>query len=347
MELILHIGTEKTGTSTIQEFLFRNQEKLMDFGYYYVQSPGKRNNRALPAFCMREHLLDEFHSRNSIRSPDERAIFDRQFAQEFLQEIGNIPEHVKTVLISSEHFHSRCHHADELQTLRRLTSRYFSSIQVVVYLRAQVEVATSLYSTSLKFGGLDTIEEFFSRKVSESFQYFDYEHLLNLWSGVFGKEKVVVSLFHGDNVTRKGLLADFFESIGLPYEDDVGWVRSERQNESLTPFGQLALRLLNKHKPRFSEEHRLNELHQNLRDLIIDECSGPGVKPVVSTARETQALFDEVNENVRKIWFPSLEKLFEIDFSQFPVEESTTLDAEQRILDELLEVIGKLEKRES
>jgi hypothetical protein len=38
MKLILHIGTEKTGSSTIQHVLKKNQKTLLDNGYFFINS---------------------------------------------------------------------------------------------------------------------------------------------------------------------------------------------------------------------------------------------------------------------------------------------------------------------
>ena len=36
MQLILHIGTHKTGTSAVQECLHRNERRLAERGIYYA-----------------------------------------------------------------------------------------------------------------------------------------------------------------------------------------------------------------------------------------------------------------------------------------------------------------------
>jgi len=42
---VLHIGTEKTGSKTLQECLHHNRELLLDQGVLYTRSAGLRNNR--------------------------------------------------------------------------------------------------------------------------------------------------------------------------------------------------------------------------------------------------------------------------------------------------------------
>lgn len=47
MRIILHIGTGKTGTSSIQESLFRAREKLLENGILYPDIPGFTNQNFL------------------------------------------------------------------------------------------------------------------------------------------------------------------------------------------------------------------------------------------------------------------------------------------------------------
>ena len=63
MKAIIHIGTEKTGTTTIQEFLHLNRSKLANQGVAYLQSPGLRNNRKLVTYCMKNNKVDN-HVKN-------------------------------------------------------------------------------------------------------------------------------------------------------------------------------------------------------------------------------------------------------------------------------------------
>lgn len=47
MQLILHIGTHKTGTSSLQEFLRLNDRALTERGVYYARRPNAKNSNYL------------------------------------------------------------------------------------------------------------------------------------------------------------------------------------------------------------------------------------------------------------------------------------------------------------
>ena len=47
---ILHIGTEKTGTTSIQKFLFQNRRKLLSSGTLFPESAGYISNQRLVVY---------------------------------------------------------------------------------------------------------------------------------------------------------------------------------------------------------------------------------------------------------------------------------------------------------
>ena len=49
MDLYLHIGTEKTGTTSVQKFFKANRALLAKNGIVYPVAPGKQNHMGLAA----------------------------------------------------------------------------------------------------------------------------------------------------------------------------------------------------------------------------------------------------------------------------------------------------------
>ena len=75
MKLILHIGTAKTGTTTLQHWFASNRESLQAQGIYYPKSLGKVNHRALSIFAMNPERPDDSFYRNKIFSVADHQIF--------------------------------------------------------------------------------------------------------------------------------------------------------------------------------------------------------------------------------------------------------------------------------
>ena len=160
MKAIVHIGTEKTGTTSIQNFLYKNRKKLRGGGYHFLQSAGKTNNRALPAYCVDNDRIDDFYPQLGITTLEDRLTHERAFIREFEHELATLPKHIHTVVISSEHFHSRIITEAEMDNVHALLTTYFDDIQIVCYLRDQITTCTSYYSTVLKSGDPSSFADF-------------------------------------------------------------------------------------------------------------------------------------------------------------------------------------------
>lgn len=210
MKLYLHIGTEKTGTTTIQEALYFNRALLSQRGYHFLQSAGERNNRALPSICM--NGLDDFFHYKQIFTEEDKHSFCLEFYQKFAREIESLPKNIHSVVISSEHFHSRLRSFDEIAKLREVLSKYFSDITIICYLREQMSVCNSLYSTAIKAGNTLAFEELLSSCVVGNV-YYNYSDFLSLWERVFFDGFFEVRLFNKRSFVNNELIDDFFYNL--------------------------------------------------------------------------------------------------------------------------------------
>ena len=60
MRCILHIGTEKTGTTSLQAALSSHRESLSKQGVLYARAPGQRNSRSLAAAFSTKRDEDDY-----------------------------------------------------------------------------------------------------------------------------------------------------------------------------------------------------------------------------------------------------------------------------------------------
>ena len=60
MKCILHIGTEKTGTTSLQSFFNINRDLLISNQIYYLKSPGLTNHRIVPVLFYPDDYIDDF-----------------------------------------------------------------------------------------------------------------------------------------------------------------------------------------------------------------------------------------------------------------------------------------------
>jgi ubiquinone/menaquinone biosynthesis C-methylase UbiE len=115
MKLVLHIGTEKTGTTLLQDWLYANKAALSEQGVFLSAVMGQTNNRKIVSYF--QTSLDDFTRRNKIHSQAEKAAYFEGFEAEVWAEIkAGAAEH-HTMVITSEHFHSRLCNRKEIQAL--------------------------------------------------------------------------------------------------------------------------------------------------------------------------------------------------------------------------------------
>ena|GEM_PF-566319 len=308
MKAIVHIGTEKTGTTSIQGYLYQNRGKLKGAGFHFLQSAGKRNNQALPAYCLDENRPDDYFRNQGIQTLKQRQEFKRLFIKAFDSEIRGLPQHITTVIMSSEHFHSRIRTEAELDNLSEVLTPYFDEIKIVCYLREQATTCQSYYSTHLKSGGTESFSEFLGRCRPENI-YFNYHEMLANWERCFGFESLDVSLFLQERFLNGDLLDDFTAKIDATL---VGALNKPNQveNESFTPFGQALVRAVNVIFPRSTVAPNEGIVRDRCKKIITQRLSGSGQLPSVEVQTSIYDSFIESNALVQKKFFPTVHSLF-------------------------------------
>jgi hypothetical protein len=308
LKAIVHIGTEKTGTTSIQRYLYQNRGKLKGAGFHFLQSAGKRNNQALPAYCLDENRPDDYFRNQGIQTLKQRQEFKRRFIKAFDSEIRGLPQHVTTVIMSSEHFHSRIRTEAELDNLSELLTPYFDEIKIVCYLREQAATCKSYYSTSLKSGGTESFSEFLERCRPEN-TYFNYHEMLANWERGFGFESLDVSLFLQERFLNGDLLDDFTAKIDAALVGELDKPRAV-ENESLTPFGQALARAVNIIFPRSTVMPDADVMRDRCKKIITQRLSGSGQLPSVEVQTSIFDSFIESNALVQRKFFPTVHSLF-------------------------------------
>lgn len=311
---ILHIGTEKTGTTTLQRFLAHNRSALRQTGCVFPSTLGSLSNRFLATYAMEDDRSDDGRKRLAIATAADLQRH-RQDVEDALQEEATHGDG-SVLLLSSEHCHSRLVHESEVRRLHSLLARVCNDLSVIVYLRPQHELAISLYSTALRVGysGRSVLP-----RATARMPYYNYDRLLDRWATVFGEADVVPRIFCRKELSQGDICADFLELCGL---DGRSLVHAPDTNRALSGEAQAFLERMNALLPAAQRSTLLR--------MLETTGTAPGATPSRAEAEQFMAIFAESNEAVRKRWFPDRDRLFNVDFSTYPEQPFIpTLSEEQ------------------
>lgn len=178
---VLHIGLEKTGTTSIQTWLYANERSLLAQGIGLTHAFSIPNNWDFVNFF--QNKLDDWAVHRRIRTLKDKKRYFANFEGTLGRELENL--NVPRVVITSEHFSSRLRTTGELEKLRDFLSLWFDEIKILAWFRPQWEVATSSWSTSIKSGNTEQLDTWLSRIVETNY-YFNYKRIADNWASVFG-----------------------------------------------------------------------------------------------------------------------------------------------------------------
>jgi len=300
MECFLHVGPEKTGTTTIQEFLFINKEMLLENNFLFCSSTGVKNDTKLAVAAYSASRRDEFTTTikldSELKKYQDEIIFNLQAEIKACRK--NVPD--LKLIFSSEHIQARLTTLVELNRLKEIIFQLgVVKINVIVYLRRPSDVAQSLFSTALKCGN----------KLSEvpepSQKYFNnacnHKRTIERLVHVFGLDNVNIKIFEKGELINGSVVDDFIEAMHL--EKDKNYIFPVNKNESLSNLAVQVVCSINK----------LKEIDVPNSEIIkyVSGCFDGG-KFLMSNQLHAkyENEFFESNEWVRTQYFPEKDTLF-------------------------------------
>ncbi len=314
---LIHIGTEKTGTTTLQEFLHVNRKRLKQNGICYLNTGGRTNNRKIATYCMASDRVDDQVLELKIELEKNRLAWKKKLKDDLEGELNALSPKIDNIIISSEHFHSRLWTVEEISKLKELLKPFASDIKIIVYLRRQDKVAVSLFSTACRVGVV--MKNVVPKNVAEKNIYYNYYNLLERWSAVFGKSNIILRVFEKEKLLGGDLVKDFSGHSGMI---DSSWdlQMPKNQNEALPEIVQEVMTSFNKTFP-LKINNNLCHDSRKLRPYIMRKFektfSGSPKMPCRKDAQEFYKIFAESNRKLALKWLDS-PILFSEDFSYYP-----------------------------
>ena len=325
-EAILHIGTEKTGSTAIQNYLYKNATELAkNYGVYFpFRSCGLISNYRLILYTKAEidtnlaRLLNQ-NSEFAIHDDQSYAEWKKRFSIEHSEAVKRFQQYRinSLVVYSSEHFHSRVQDKNEIYNLKKYLSTLYDKITIIFYARRQDQLALSAYNTAVQGG---RCADFDFSTVTTSGPYYDYLALAERWSNVFGANNVKPIIYDSAMLRQGDVVKDFESQIGLhicqPNKDKIKYHKS---NERLS---YTAMKVLIEFNLMEDTDNRLQGLEKNaIRQDLIRELHSlkddyGKILPARSEVTEFYKHYIARNEKFARIWLKG--KRFSDNFSAYP-----------------------------
>lgn len=187
--IYIHIGLNKTGTSSIQDFFAMNDAVLAQEGYVYPKA-----GRDSAAHHPLSALLKRTQANVEIKSTD--------LGKQLLAEIAD----ARNVVLSSEDLHTL--DARKIGMLGQLFQGH--SVRVFLYVREHLGYLSSWYQQNIQASHLSC--------AFDTFCYFTKAplHIIaDRWANEFGHDRIVCRIYDRSQLFGGDIVADFTKLIGI------------------------------------------------------------------------------------------------------------------------------------
>lgn len=197
-KLYLHIGTHKTGSTTLQSVLKKESNKLKEEGIAYL---GRFRDISKPMKGMTKY--DDNHVRKF-----------RKEAQQLIDHSKKSNPH--TYVASNEKWsgHDMLSYDNapvNAKMLYDIFKPFDFDIKIIVYLRRQDKFFESAYAQKIKRGGTFSFEEYL--KQIKNIKGLHWDSHLDSYAAIFGKENIIVQRFDKAYLPQKNSLIHSFANI--------------------------------------------------------------------------------------------------------------------------------------
>lgn len=299
-KLILHIGTPKTGTSSIQGFMKLNKEKLAQRGFEYPIFSKKWPGIGQPRnahFLYRCALTLGGYHREDPRPG---------YAEACLEEFGALVRACDGTMVLSDEtlWQMASRFKKSVPALKRILDGYgFDKYQVIVYLRRQDTFIESQWNQQIKASGVgsktfsSTFEAYSNRGYANN--VCNYDRTLKRLEKEFGQENITVRIYDRSQLVGQDSVADFLDVLGLDIAD-FDQLEAEA-NDGIKDRTLLELKRLINKAPSYTEAG--NYLLPAIVSLGKDK---PKEETAVMSPEERGAFLDryaEGNANIAQRYF--------------------------------------------
>lgn len=330
-QTILHIGLEKTGTTSIQYLLRQNREQLLKSSVLVSEQAASGNNFHLAIASYSPFREDGLTRALRLTSAEKLEAFRKREFDALAAEIQSTsPE---KLILSSEHFQSRLLSLADIKQLRSsLEQAGCSNFRILVYLRDPLKIAMSHHGMAIK-KGIHVTESFYRPEHPRISHIVNHRQTLENWSAVFGEQNMDVRLYPEASGSEV-LIADFLEAVGIE-QSQLDMSKQEVRNVNLSAVALEALNQLNAKSDRV----RLLAEDRWLFHQLEKSFAGRGLSPTAEIVEVFAERFRSEHAQIAKRWFGSKSPLFVAEF-----KPAAGLTSEQPREEELKRVASQIDR---
>ena len=258
LKLIIHAGTPKTGTTSLQTYLGKKQHKLRGKGILYPHNLDKLQNPTAPKHQWFEKNLVTTHL--------------EFFLENFKNIISQVTKDTHTIILSSEGIYNYWwDFPDESKNILCELSKLFD-VKIWVWFREPLAFIDSYYKQCIRNPQVESNPCYgkdlsFSQMLDIEWfsQHLNYQGFVTECENLFGKNNVSVFKYEGD------VVQEVIQKLGLATPHDNP---TPRQNNSLNSASIQLLRSINHYNIKAKDKEllmpHLKEINGILESYAID-----------------------------------------------------------------------------
>lgn len=312
--LYIHIGTSKTGTTTIQTYCGINREQLKSKGvlfpimpYHYDRITENRNG----------HFLYATIYENGVRNKEK----EKQVLKQELDYIVDCFKDYDNVLLSEESiwWATATRRKGLWKYLQEHSQQNNYQVKIIVYLRRQDQFMMSRYNQILKTdtgGGTQRFYEYFKDMNGKYKCVMNYRQRLDYMAKFFPKENIVVKRFDRSYFYNGDLNADFLHILGVEIDDTFAELPKDENLGISVQSGELK-RVLNRlGTMTFAENQKLLQMLNECEELL------PKREVSIMTTEHIEKFmkkFIDDNESIAVDYIGDGKPMFDYNYKKKPV----------------------------
>lgn len=299
MQLLIHIGYPKTGSSWLQRYIFNNQ----NLG---VIAPWGKNKQAIEAI-------------NYFVYPDDLNFSTTETQKHFLPEIEAANLKNLVPILSHEYLSIRIGAISYPKLVAQRLAKVFPEAKILLFIREQKKIILSTYQEYIKNQGVQTLEE----ALAES-NYIDgklpavrpslykYDLIISYYQELFGQDNVLVipfELFKQNNLETVASILHFVEA---KYE--INSLESLNIDQSINPSYKLGALPIRRKISQIVGQLEIDNSRRNQRviffnrvnkaiNLLLPESFHQRQKKHLETVIDNYVgdMFNQSNQNTSKL----------------------------------------------